>query len=113
MLKQIDHLEELIWEKINSFNSINYLCNSEDLMYKMNTDDVQFKHALDRAISACKSLNISINDNFQKVFSNKEEEISLQWNLTPLACYLIIINLNPSDFLVARAQLMFYYKCFK
>lgn len=63
--------------------------------------------SLNRAFQACGTLQISINRNFKRVYRFDGENLIIDWKISSLACYLIVINCNPSHEQVAKAQLYF------
>jgi hypothetical protein len=70
-------------------------------------DTEEQEHALARTISACNSLRIPVTANFKKVYRYDGSWITTDWKISPLACYLITINCDPSHNNVAKAQLFF------
>jgi len=63
--------------------------------------------SLNRAFIACRILQIPLHRNFKKVYRFDGETMVADWKISALACYLIVINCNPSHESVARAQLYF------
>ncbi len=85
-----------------------------DIMTNLNIDDDnEIEIAVRRTFDACKILQISKNHNFKKVFRFDGKNLHVDWKISSLACYLIIINCDPSNTLVARAQLHFAINQFK
>lgn len=79
-----------------------------DLMDSLNIDDSkEIENAVNRSFDACKTLQISKNQNFKKIYRFDGKNILIDWKISSLACYLVIINCNPSNEFVARAQLHF------
>lgn len=77
-----------------------------ELMKKLGFDDpLEVEQAIQRAVKACRSLNIPIERNFERIYSYNGREVITEWNLSRLACYLVIINSNPDNAKVAEAQL--------
>ncbi len=70
-----------------------------------NEEDITL--SVNRAIQACSSLHISVEHNFRKIYRFNGEYLIPDWKLSALACYLIIINSNPVNKNIARAQLFF------
>ena len=69
--------------------------------------DEEFEQALERALKVCGSLAISVEDNFSSVYRFNSIGLIRDWKLSNLACYLIIVNANPENSNVARAQVYF------
>lgn len=67
----------------------------------------EIEMALNRTFSVCNSLQISKVQNFKKIYRFDGKNLHIDWKISSLACYLIIINCNPSNEFVARAQLHF------
>ncbi len=70
-------------------------------------DELEGYISLDRAIKACKALQIPVARNFKKIYCHNGENLGIDWKMSPFACYLLIINCNPANENVAKAQLFF------
>ena len=110
MLKLYDYLEAMMEEHNNRQwyfeTKLNYFA-SEVMETLEIEDDLEITTSLNRAVQACGTLNIPFNNNFKKVYRYDGENLIADWKISPLACYLIIINCNPSHESVAKAQLFF------
>jgi DNA-damage-inducible protein D len=62
------------------------------------------RNAINRAMSGCAQLNISIPENFQET---KTETGARDWKLSRFACYLTVMNGDPKKRHVAAAQAYF------
>lgn len=110
MLKLYDYLESIIEERNNRqrfFETrLNYFAG--DIMEMMDIEDSEeIAGSINRAFQACGTLNIPFNKNFKRVYRFNGEYLIADWKISPLACYLIIINCNPCHNNVAKAQLYF------
>ncbi|MCE3280081.1 MAG: hypothetical protein K0S44_2272 [Bacteroidetes bacterium] len=90
--------------------SIKYICYASELIERLSVTEEDLDAAIERAFKACSSLNISIKQNFKSVFRTCEDHLVTDWRLSPLACYLIVINADPSNEQVARMQIHFATK---
>jgi hypothetical protein len=107
------------WESI--LNSLQQKEAVPELLYyaseieqSMGFTDEELEAAIERAFKACKTLRISIDDNFKSIFrSDNVHEMIPDWKLSSLACYLLIINADPSNTNVAKVQLFFASKNFQ
>ena len=70
-------------------------------------EEKEFDEAMQRALKVCRTLAISIEDNFSSVYRFSNSELVRDWKLSNLACYLIIVNANPENSHVAKAQVYF------
>ncbi|MFL5753801.1 MAG: hypothetical protein ACJ76F_10375 [Bacteroidia bacterium] len=70
-------------------------------------DPLEADLSLQRALLACRALQFPDGNNFKQVYRFNGEQLLVDWRLSPLACYLLIINCSPANELVARAQLFF------
>ena len=110
MLKLYDYLEAVL-EEGNSrkwfFESrLDFFVN--DIMEILNIDNVEeINSSLNRIFQACSTLNIPYNKNFKRVYRFDGEGLITDWKISPLACYMVIINCNQSYEYVAKAQLYF------
>lgn len=73
-------------------------------------DDDDFETALQRALRVCETLAITVDDHFRSVYRYDRTALIHDWKLSNLACYLIIVNANPKNKHVARAQVYFAVK---
>jgi len=92
--------------------SIKYICYASELMENLDVPEEELDIAIERAFKACASLNISIKQNFKSVFRTCDDHLVTDWKLSPLACYLIVINADPANQRVARMQVHFATKNF-
>ncbi len=85
-----------------------------DVMAGLDIEDTNdIDASLSRALHVCGSLQIPFNQHFKKVFRSDGENVMVDWKISAFACYLIIINCNPSNGLVAKAQLHFAMNRFR
>ena len=115
-IKLYDYLDIVMQEqqKQQMFrnNQLKYFVH--DIMNNLNIDDVlEINLAVKRTFDACKILRISKNDNFKKVYRYDGKNLHIDYKISALACYLIIINCNPMNEFVARAQLHYAMNRFK
>lgn len=110
MLKLYDCLEAVMEEQKNRqwYFETKLTFFASDIMETLKIKDFQeMNSALTRVFHACETLNIPFNNNFMRVFRADDENIIADWKISPLACYLIIINCDPRYENVAKAQLFF------
>ena len=103
-----DHQKQQWFENFR----LNYFVS--DIMHNLNivnTDEIQI--SLERTFNACNTLHISKKQNFKKIYRFDGTNMNIDWKISSLACYLIIINCNPSNEFVARAQLHFALNRFR
>ena len=110
MLKLYNYLDTMMEERNNQqwyFEAkLNYFAC--DVMETLDIEDAEeIAVSLNRAFQACGTLNIPFNRNFKRVYRFDGESLIADWKISSLACYLIIINCNPSHESVAKAQLYF------
>lgn len=109
-LKIYDYLDIVMQEhqKQQWFKNfkLNYFVS--DIMNNLNIDDTnEIQISLNRTFNACSTLHISKRQNFKKIYRFDGENLHIDWKISSLACYLVIINCNPTNEFVARAQLHF------
>ncbi|MFY9308215.1 MAG: hypothetical protein WAQ28_04110 [Bacteroidia bacterium] len=109
MLKLFDYLEDIMEEHNNRQwyyeTRLDYFAN--EIMELLGIDEMDFAYSLTRTFQACQALKIPANHNFKKVYRFDGSNLITDWKVSPLACYLIIINCNPANEQVAKAQLFF------
>jgi hypothetical protein len=80
---------------------------ASDIMQQLGCDTPgEISGALNRAMKACAVIGISIEDNFKPVNRYDGERLMADWKLSSLACYLLVVNGDPCNPAVARAQLL-------
>ncbi|MDI1318172.1 hypothetical protein [Flavobacterium sp.] len=108
-LRIYDYLDVLLQEHKNQqFKNFKLKYFLTDIMNILDINDaVEIQVSLDRTFAICNALHISQLANFQKIYRFDGENLQADWKISSLACYLIIINCNPTNEFVARAQLHF------
>ncbi len=85
---------------------LNYLLT--EVMEELGIDNENdIATSLSRALRACDTLQLPISRNFRKVFRSEGHQMKSDWEISPVACYLLVINCNPTYESVAKAQLYF------
>lgn len=114
MLKLYDYLETRLDEH-NKFHHIffdsklDYFVSEIMEMLVINDPD-EIASSVNRAFRVCEALQLSQGRNFKRVYRYDGENMKPDWKISSLACYLIVINSNPSNEHVAKAQLYFAMK---
>ena len=108
MLKIYDYLDEVLAtqqiRQTRHHQKLEYYAS--DILERMG--DISAEHFADtlfRTFKICSALEISINDNFKKIYRYDGEKMITDWQLSPLACYLLMLNGNPMNPSVAKVQL--------
>ncbi len=92
------------FEALSNDNGFVYW-NARELMYRLGyTSWDSFNKSIKRAISTCTNIDADIMSNFVQ-YRNKTGEVD--YKLSRFACYLVVMNANPSHKEVARAQAYF------
>ncbi len=107
MLKLYDHLDELLeLEHKRSLHTTGATQLASDLMEDLGyQDENDLHHALRRAFEICCTMHISIPDNFRKIYRYSDNLVEVDWQVSDLGCYLLLINGNSCNPNVAKAQL--------
>jgi DNA-damage-inducible protein D len=113
MLKVYDPLEYEMTQRFRDHEDIRSICYASELMEHFDFSEKEMDEAISRAFKACYSLHIPINENFRSVYLSSDEHVVTDWRLSPLACYLLIINADPAKAEIAQLQLIFATKKFK
>jgi DNA-damage-inducible protein D len=115
MLKIYDYLDEVLTtqriQQVKHHQRLLYYAS--EIMERMGeTSATDFDETLFRTMKVCTSLEISIADNFKKIYRYDGEKMVKDWRLSPLASYLLLLNGNPMNPSVAKAQMyaVFYGK---
>ena len=108
MLKIYDYLDEvLLMQEIHQKRHHQRLTYyASEIMEGMgNTSVADFSETILRTMHICSALDISIDDNFKKIYRYDNGQMVTDWQLSPLACYLLLLNGNPMNPSVAKVQL--------
>lgn len=107
MLKLYDHLDELLEHQQSiKMHTMPYRHLVSELMDMLGYSDKNDLHAaLMRAFETCCVLQIPIAANFRKVYRYHENAVEIDWQVSDLGCYLLLINGNTCNPHVAKAQL--------
>jgi hypothetical protein len=73
-------------------------------------DKEEIDDILCRAFHTYNILQLPLSLNFKKVFRFDGKILINDWKISKFASYIIIINCNPNNVLVAKAQLYFAIK---
>ncbi|MGK7396693.1 MAG: hypothetical protein ACNS62_19100 [Candidatus Cyclobacteriaceae bacterium M3_2C_046] len=99
--KNFPYLDEFI----NSFNSRQCKYYASEIFHDDDLSrEIEIFQAIDRAIKACISLNIPVNQHFKTVYKSLEDDVYIDWKLSAFASYLCLINGRPTDPEIARLQ---------
>jgi hypothetical protein len=108
MVKIYDYLDEVLAtqqiRQTRHRKKLEYYA-SEILVRMGETTNEDYENTLFRTFKICSALDISINENFKKVYRYDGEKMITDWQLSPLACYLLMLNGNPMNPSVAKIQL--------
>jgi len=68
-------------------------------------NEVDINKAINKAMSACRTLKIPVGDHFKIIYKSKDESVFLDWKLSKFGCLLTLLNGDPQNSEVARFQL--------
>jgi hypothetical protein len=108
-IKRLDYLEEvMIGEFFSPLGDMDLLYYASDIMDKLGCEkDEEIDEAIQRVVQVCQSLNIPLKRNFRRIYRYDGFKMITDWKISPLACYLLMINGNPCNPNVAKAQIFF------
>jgi hypothetical protein len=78
-----------------------------EIMQELEISHEDMSRAIERVFHACTSLHIPFERNFKPFYRSDGEQVFKDWKLSALGCYLVVINCDPINEQVARAQLYF------
>ena len=113
MLKVYDYIEEVLaTEQIRqSIHRANLRYYASDLMQHLGETDLHFRaEAVRHAMQVCHAADIPLDKNFKRIYVQSNGGMEVDWLMSPLASYLFLINGNPENPLVAKAQLVLLMK---
>lgn len=98
-------------ENFSQFNELRLTYYASDIMEQLGCEDEEdMKDAMDRVFQVCQSVNLPLQSNFKKIYRSDGNKLIVDWKISPLACYLLMINGNPCNPNVAKAQVFFAIK---
>ena len=108
MLKMYDYLDEVLaTQRIQQTRRhqklVYYASEVIERMGEPATTD--FSETLFRTFKICAALDVPIDENFKKIYRFDGEKMIKDWLMSPLACYLLMVNGNPMNPAVAKVQL--------
>ena len=104
MITLYDPLDELLQDEYENKAPLRHLMS--DLMDELGYQDKSdFNNALLRSFEICCMLKIPISENFKKIYRFRDNAVEVEWQVSDLGCYLLLINGNTRNPNVARAQL--------
>lgn len=111
MLKPLEQIEVIHTSYFTNMQAPQLRYYASEIMEELGceaSDEIQ--SALNRAIQACRSMQVPIDQNFRQVYRYDGEKLVVDWKLSSLGCYLLVVNADPCNPVVARAQLYVFMK---
>ena len=105
MLKVYDPLHEMLASSADQPVRLRYYAS--ELLLRLGADDDPNARsaAVHRTMQVCHAAGIAIDRNFRQVYVYAESVSEPDWLLSPLAGCLFLLNGDPNDPWVAKAQL--------
>lgn len=69
------------------------------------TEPHEVEEDIKRVVNICDTMHIPISENVKTVYRYRQNGVFQDFKLSPLVCYLIMLNGNPCNPKVAEAQL--------
>lgn len=112
MLKTNDTIEEVVEYEHYAYSQAPLLkFYASEIMEQLGYDSYEdISLVLNRAVLACKAMGISVSQHFRHVYRYDGDKIHLDWKLSSLACYLLVVNADPGNPVVARVQLYIFMR---
>jgi DNA-damage-inducible protein D len=100
-------LDELV-DRVRSAERLFYSSDLARLLGYVN--DSSFEEVVESAMRACAALQLQVSDHFAAILRASELGLFTDWSLSRVACYLIVMNADPSHSQVIKAQRYFLRK---
>ena len=94
----------ILQDFINSLENRKFKFYASDIFDESLTEE-EIHQAVQRAMQVCSSLNITINNHFKTVYKAIDEEIGIDWKMSALGAYLVLMNGDTKYQQVANFQL--------
>ncbi len=95
------------FENFSHSNDITYWYARDLMAFLGYSNYAGFKKIINKAISACMTLDIDVSENFKQVERDIEGKKEKDYKLSRFACYLAVMNGDPQKTKVAQAQAYF------
>lgn len=79
-------------------------CYASEFVADFDIQEVSIHQAVSRAVRACASMKIPPSRHFRKVYVYDNGCIRFDWRLSPYGCYLLLVNCDPSNPMIAKFQ---------
>ncbi len=107
-MKYLIHYNEFthsaLEEFVDAFLSSHLKCYASEFVIDFDLEELSVHQAVIRAVRACASMNIPPSKHFRKIYLYDEGAIYIDWRLSPYGCYLLLVNCDPSNPLIAKFQ---------
>ena len=107
-MKYLIHYHEFTHSSLDEFVdallSSHLKCYASEIVAEFDLREHSVHTAVTRAVRACTSMNIPPSKHFRKVYLYDEESICVDWRLSPYGCYLLLVNCDPSNPMIAKFQ---------
>lgn len=110
ILQPLDYLDEILESRHRHEAEAAVAYYASELLEALGYAPGSGEEALQRAMRACAALHMPLELNFRKTYCAREGQMEPDWQLSPLASYLLVVNSDPSYPPVAEAQLLFLRK---
>ncbi|RPE09624.1 hypothetical protein EGT74_21850 [Chitinophaga lutea] len=110
ILQSFDYLDEILESRHRHEQEAAVAYYASELLEALGYQPGAGEEALQRAMRACAALHVPLELNFRKTYCAREGTMEPDWQLSPLASYLLIVNCDPGYPPVAEAQLLFLKK---
>jgi hypothetical protein len=108
MLAQLDHdakLSATFEAFLEGLRNQRLKYYASELQQVLELDSItELADSVNRAISACQTQKVVIDDHFQPIYRCEETQLIHDWKLSPFAYCLVMMNANPAHSQVARFQ---------
>ncbi len=103
-----DYLDEVIHtERIRQIKKVKLKYYLSELCQKMGMEEEEdVQNTMFRIQGLCKTMQISFPDNCRKIYRYNGTQLQTDFMLSPLVCYLFMLNGNPESPQVAYAQVL-------
>lgn len=92
-------------EFVNNLEYRKFKYYASDIFAQENYTEEDIHRAVERAMQVCTSLNIAVTNHFKTVYKAIDEEIGIDWKMSALGAYLVLINGDTKLELVANFQI--------
>lgn len=104
LVKYHEFTNNAINDFLDTFHATELRCYASEFVMDFDLEEVAINEAIERAVLVCRSSHIPPYRHFRKVYRFVDGVIIKDWRLSPYACFLVLVNADPNNPMIAKFQ---------